>query len=973
MLWRSNKRKNQSDGKTENRITPAEEQHEQITERPMEDLKPEEFWQMTPKSDEENPTEQLEEPITSEVVMSELSNEEKAEWIMQNEDAMKMFRGIQELKDSVTSLKSDENPISEDAAAQNTEREAAEPETSETSEPSDAERGIFLKETEETIAAKQAIIEQARKDAEAQRLKQMEEQKKAAQLRAEQQRVLEAQQRAALIEAEAERKRREAKEAERRAKEISRKKALDEMESARRKQEGVLLPEEPEKTKAVPKETEKPRTDEATPEEKAAFFREPISKFETLKAIEEIEDSLNGKAAEASLDAAKQELLTMQEKQAELLGEIAGITEETAGQLAEKQKVKLEELAETNRKAIEEQELRVQKQQLRVLQEQGKAEQVQMSKAKRQEQARAEKLEKQKKKHEAKLHKQEEKERAKKAKREAAEKRALLEKQRAEEAELGGGVVKVKGVDIKTGLNKVAHFSWKNFFGIRSREEKKATDHEDIKALAQEREERREEARAIVELTTKQRIERYEQSSFGKKMKRIWSYFDEHKTGLLVAFAIVLTLGAATAGVFNYCTAYEYSYNGQQLGLVKEKDQVLKITDLVQGALTEEKNMKVIIDVKNDIEFKRVSAMGNVQIDTSEDVLKRLTYMGDLNVKVYGIYVNGRKVGAVESKEIAANVLQDIKDRYTSGADTSEVEEAIIIEKTQIKASNTDLQDVSSEEEMVEKLCTSGTKNSHHKVVVGETLSDIAKLYSLTEDQLLEDNPDVDPRKLEVGSTLAINQDAPILTVKTTELITYDKTIKHKTEKKKDNDMYEGDTETKQKGKDGLSEITTRIVAVNGEPIEETDLVTTVKKEPVTEIIMVGNKERPPTVGDGKFRWPLDGGYTLTSGFKFRWGRQHEGIDLGTPVGNTVRAADGGTVTYAGYMGGYGYLVQIDHQNGYMTRYGHNSSVLVSVGDKVYEGQPIAKSGNTGRSTGPHVHFEIRKNGAAQNPMNYLP
>ena len=82
MLWRSNKRKNQSDGKTENRITPAEEQHEQITERPMEDLKPEEFWQMTPKSDEENPTEQLEEPITSEVVMSELSNEEKAEWIM---------------------------------------------------------------------------------------------------------------------------------------------------------------------------------------------------------------------------------------------------------------------------------------------------------------------------------------------------------------------------------------------------------------------------------------------------------------------------------------------------------------------------------------------------------------------------------------------------------------------------------------------------------------------------------------------------------------------------------------------------------------------------------------------------------------------------------------------------------------------------------------------------------------------------
>ena len=84
-------------------------------------------------------------------------------------------------------------------------------------------------------------------------------------------------------------------------------------------------------------------------------------------------------------------------------------------------------------------------------------------------------------------------------------------------------------------------------------------------------------------------------------------------------------------------------------------------------------------------------------------------------------------------------------------------------------------------------------------------------------------------------------------------------------------------------------------------------------------------------------------------------------------------AADGGTVTYAGYMGGYGNLVIIDHQNGMESYYGHNSSLTVSVGDKVYQGQQIAFSGNTGRSTGPHIHFGIMVNGSFENPRNYLP
>mgnify|MGYP000481208922 CR=1 FL=1 len=86
-----------------------------------------------------------------------------------------------------------------------------------------------------------------------------------------------------------------------------------------------------------------------------------------------------------------------------------------------------------------------------------------------------------------------------------------------------------------------------------------------------------------------------------------------------------------------------------------------------------------------------------------------------------------------------------------------------------------------------------------------------------------------------------------------------------------------------------------------------------------------------------------------------------------------ILAADGGTVTYAGWMSGYGYLIIIDHGNGYETYYGHNSSLVASVGEKVYKGQQVARMGSTGISSGNHCHFGVKKNGTFVNPLNYLP
>lgn len=118
-------------------------------------------------------------------------------------------------------------------------------------------------------------------------------------------------------------------------------------------------------------------------------------------------------------------------------------------------------------------------------------------------------------------------------------------------------------------------------------------------------------------------------------------------------------------------------------------------------------------------------------------------------------------------------------------------------------------------------------------------------------------------------------------------------------------------------------------------------------------------------------RWPLQG--EITSNFGRRRGRMHCGTDIAAEPGSRVVAAASGEVVYAGWKGGYGLLVVINHGGGLETWYGHNSKVLVGLGSQVATGQPISVLGSTGRSTGPHLHFEVRTGGRPQNPLRFLP
>ena len=459
------------------------------------------------------------------------------------------------------------------------------------------------------------------------------------------------------------------------------------------------------------------------------------------------------------------------------------------------------------------------------------------------------------------------------------------------------------------------------------------------------------------------------------KLKRLRRFAEKHKKMMLATFIVFVAVVIGSIWIYNYNMAYEYSYNGKTLGVVKDKEDVLKITTLVQDALTEDRDVEVVIDPEDDIKFERVAIIGSSKhVDTSEDVLRRLTYVGDINVIGYCITVDGKAAVVLDSEETAKEVLNDIKSDFVKTGDNIITEKAQFQEKIGIRQMNTDLDNLHSKKEAKDKLLHGGKVTAVHIVEKGETFAELAKDNDMTEKQLLALNPDVDPKKLEVGSKVKVTKPSAMVNMEVSQLVTSDEKIKHKVIEEKTDDLYEGEEEIKEEGKDGKRVVTSRIETVNGKEVGNTAIVEIVESQPKTEVVLVGTAERPPSIGDGSFIWPAKSGtYRISSEYGWRWGRLHAGIDLACSPGTNVYASNGGIVTYAGYHPTYGNLVMIDHQTGYETRYAHNSKLLVSVGDEVYEGQHIAESGNTGRSTGPHIHWEVHWGGSSHNPREVLP
>lgn len=209
--------------------------------------------------------------------------------------------------------------------------------------------------------------------------------------------------------------------------------------------------------------------------------------------------------------------------------------------------------------------------------------------------------------------------------------------------------------------------------------------------------------------------------------------------------------------------------------------------------------------------------------------------------------------------------------------------------------------------------------------------------------------------------------------------IVYTRNVDYEVKTEYDDSQFSSYEEVKTEGKEGEELVTVRTTFVDGVQTDAVETEAKVIKKPKDKVIIKGSKDGEFEPGDssstGTFIWPLPYTHYITSNFEWRWGRMHNGLDIADSgvYGQSIIAADGGTVTFAGNDGGgYGNYVVIDHGNGYVTLYAHCSSLAVSSGQYVSQGDVIAYVGSTGNSTGPHLHFEIQVDGSPQNPLEFV-
>ena len=287
-------------------------------------------------------------------------------------------------------------------------------------------------------------------------------------------------------------------------------------------------------------------------------------------------------------------------------------------------------------------------------------------------------------------------------------------------------------------------------------------------------------------------------------------------------------------------------------------------------------------------------------------------------------------------------------------------------EKIEIAEAYVSEDEITPIEEAIELVTKDTAKNEIYEVQPGDTLSVIANSHGLRVAEVLALNEGLDENTiLHLGDEIIITVPEPELSVTTVEESTYEEDYYAETQYIDNDDWYTTETVVRQEPQPGHHQVTALITKKNGAEEGREIIAETVMSEPVPEIIERGT-QTPPT-----YIKPLSGG-RFTSGFKWRWGRQHKGVDWACPVGTSIMASCGGTVVQAGWFGGYGNCITLRHPDGRQTRYGHLSKILVSVGQSVKQGQKIGLSGNTGRSTGPHVHFEIIINGSQVDPLKYL-
>lgn len=454
------------------------------------------------------------------------------------------------------------------------------------------------------------------------------------------------------------------------------------------------------------------------------------------------------------------------------------------------------------------------------------------------------------------------------------------------------------------------------------------------------------------------------ESQYMQSVRRMWGDFKKQILSGAVTAVAVIGL-CAVINMLDWSLGYEVIVDGENIGMVTEKQVVYDAIDDVK------EQIKTFFGdgreyEKNPVFVRRIVAEDSL---ADEEMLEdALLSNVDAMVEGYAVYVDGEALFGVSSEEAAEWVFAKYKQKYTA----EEIGEDMVVdfcENTKVKKEFMHIALLETPESALDILSGNTKALTSYTVKANDTLWGIAKKYDTTVEHLLAMNDNITDN-IKEGMEIQVEESVPLLSVRSVQTVSLTEEVPYEVEKINDNTIYEGRTVVAQKGQKGTAQVLARVTKVNGIETDKDVLESETITQPVKQIVKVGTKERPPTTGSGTFINPSYG--TLSSRYGARWGRRHNGIDVAGSYNSDIKAADGGVVTYAGWMSGYGNFVMINHENGYQTGYGHCASLTVNVGDRVAKGDVIAKMGNTGRSTGTHLHFEVKKNGKFENPLNYV-
>lgn len=295
-------------------------------------------------------------------------------------------------------------------------------------------------------------------------------------------------------------------------------------------------------------------------------------------------------------------------------------------------------------------------------------------------------------------------------------------------------------------------------------------------------------------------------------------------------------------------------------------------------------------------------------------------------------------------------------------------------ENVEVVRAYVDADQITSLEDAIAEVTKKEEKDTVYEVEAGDSLSVIAEKNGTTMENIIAMNRETIPNSnalIRPGDMIKVMVPQPELSVVRTEEIYYEESYEAEVQYIDNDEWYTNHQEVRQEPVAGFRKVVADIIYRNDDPESKNIIYENIVAEAVPKIIERGT-QAPPT-----FLKPISGG-RLTSRFGKRKAptrgasTYHKGVDWSIPVGTSVVASSGGEVIRAGWGSGYGYCVYIEHPDGKVTRYGHLSKVLVKVGQSVNQGEKIALSGNTGISTGPHLHFEILVNGTQVNPLTYL-